>query len=317
VAIFQSSITQQKTFLRSCHIFGRNPRADTQLESKDASQIHASVRWNGEAWEIFDHSRNGTTIDGAPLPGEKRAILNVGNVIRFGLSEQATWWVENLTPPGSMLLALRDGEPNIELQKFNFIPDERDPQASVYLSDGGQWVWENGEEVVVLKDGDIIDAGAASWKFICPLSIEATIGIDNAAPRTLLNTRFHFQVSLDEEHVSLKVVMTGKIIDLGERIHHYCLLTLARKRLEDALRGIDPSGQGWIDMERLSVMLGLDSSHLNIQIFRARSQLSRALPDAALLPNLIERRRGEVRFGSFGFDIVRGSAKEGEFNPDQ
>ena len=104
-------------------------------------------------------------------------------------------------------------------------------------------------------------------------------------------------------------------VDLGERTHHYCLLALARKRLEDAARQIDPHAQGWIDFERFSKMLGLDSSHVNIQIFRARNQLMRAIPEWVHLPNIVERRRGGVRLGAFRFRIERGSAIEGEFSP--
>lgn len=127
---------------------------------------------------------------------------------------------------------------------------------------------------------------------------------------------FRFHVSLNEEHTWVKVFHDGKSFDLGERIHHYSLLTLARRRLEDARKGIEPHSQGWLDIERLSRMLGLDASHLNIQIFRVRKQIAQSLPAELSFPNIIERRRGEMRFGTFGFQIVRGSSIEGEFQPE-
>jgi hypothetical protein len=40
------------------------------------------------------------------------------------------------------------------------------------------------------------------------------------------------------------------------------------------------------------------------------------LPQQDGLPELVERRRGEVRLGSFGFRIVRGSRLEGEWRPE-
>ena len=128
--------------------------------------------------------------------------------------------------------------------------------------------------------------------------------------------RFHFQVSLNEEHAYLKIACNqGAEIDLGERVHHYSLLTLARRRLDDAARGVDPSSQGWVDAHQLSRMLGLDPACLNIQIFRARRQIARALPNGARLPDIVERRRGELRLGALAFRIVRGSLIEGECVP--
>jgi len=122
----------------------------------------------------------------------------------------------------------------------------------------------------------------------------------------------HFTVSLNEEHTFLRVAWgRDREIDLGERVHHYSLLTLARQRLHDAGRGVDPSSQGWTEAAKLSRMLGVDPVHLNIQLHRARAQLARALPDGVRLPDLVERRRGELRLGALSFRIVRGSQLEG------
>ena len=94
----------------------------------------------------------------------------------------------------------------------------------------------------------------------------------------------HFDVSLDEEHVFLSITQDQRRLDLGERVHHYALLTLARRRLADRASGIDPHSQGWIDTELLSKMLGLEAAHLNIQIFRMRRQIALAMRGA---PNTV------------------------------
>jgi hypothetical protein len=126
----------------------------------------------------------------------------------------------------------------------------------------------------------------------------------------------HFDVSLNEEHIFLQVALgEGMQLDLGERVHHYAMVTLARHRLADARRGVDPSGQGWIEVDLLARMLGLEPTHLNIQFFRARQQMLRALPAGVPAPALLERRRGEVRIGALGFRIMRGSALEGDYLP--
>ncbi|SFU29600.1 hypothetical protein [Pseudoduganella namucuonensis] len=139
----------------------------------------------------------------------------------------------------------------------------------------------------------------------------------NTDDSTTAQPLLRFQVSLNEEHAYLRIALGARAeLDLGERAHHYSLLTLARRRMDDARQGLDPSSQGWIQLDQLSRMLGLDPSHLNIQIHRARSQIARALPDGATLPDVVERRRGELRLGSVPFQILRGSRLEGVCGPD-
>ncbi len=135
-----------------------------------------------------------------------------------------------------------------------------------------------------------------------------------ALPRR--DTLLSFYVSLNEEHAFLKIALDERReLDLGERVHHYSLLTLARRRLADAGAGMDPSSQGWIEMTELSRMLGIDASHLNIQLYRARNQLARAMPPGCRPPILVERRRGELRLAGLPFRIVRGSGLEGGLDP--
>ena len=120
--------------------------------------------------------------------------------------------------------------------------------------------------------------------------------------------RIDFSVSRNEEHVAATLHRRGAALDLGMRAHHYCLVTLARKRHADAQAGYDSASQGWIDLEMLAQMLGLDLSHVNVQIHRARMQFGAVLTPGS--PELIERRRGGVRFGSLPFRIVRADSLE-------
>lgn len=145
-----------------------------------------------------------------------------------------------------------------------------------------------------------------------PVSPRAINDFDASAeagqPWTALHLRF--DVSLDEEHVFLHVMHQQIRYDFGERVHHYLLLILTRHYLADRARGLDASSQGWIDSEHLARMTGLDAAHLNIQIFRLRSQLARVLPPMLHPDRLIERRRGQIRFGGQPVTIMRGSVVE-------
>ena len=57
---------------------------------------------------------------------------------------------------------------------------------------------------------------------------------------------------------------------------------------------------------KMAAELGLDSTHMNIQIFRARKQLADVLPDALGQQCLLERRGGKIRFGCEKFKIYKG-----------
>ncbi len=139
-----------------------------------------------------------------------------------------------------------------------------------------------------------------------------------AFPRQASSLHLRLQVSLNEEHVTCTIgIGHAQCADLGERGHHYCLLTLVRRRMDDARRGLDASSQGWIGNAALAAMLGLDVSHLNVQVHRLRRQILHALPPGVEPFEVIERRRGEIRFGSLAVSVVRGSVHEGSFWPQR
>ena len=73
MAILQEENSPHPLYLRNLHIFGREPsRSDTLLSNADASQLHASIRWKGIAWEITDHNRNGTLLNGRRFGGKSK-----------------------------------------------------------------------------------------------------------------------------------------------------------------------------------------------------------------------------------------------------
>ena len=313
MAVLKNHKTGEKIILRSHHTFGRKKAGtDTFLESKDVSQIHASIRWEGSHWKILDHSRNGTWIDGVRLIKEQSLVLKAGNIIRFGGAEQSAWKVTDLGPPIPVLVPIQDNVPVIELERFHVLPDEENPEISIYISEKGQWVCENENGVVALNDGDLVHHHQKIWQFFSAGAVDTTLEAREESYYAIEKFNFNFEVSTDEEHVFLKIQQNSKSLDLGERAHHYLLLTLARQRLEDAKNKEDRSSQGWIDLEQLSQMLNLDPEHLNIQIFRARKQVSQALPETFHLPQVVERRVGSVRFGCPSFQIFRGSTLEGK-----
>ena len=116
-------------------------------------------------------------------------------------------------------------------------------------------------------------------------------------------TTFCFLASQNQEHVRLVLNVDGLTVDMGERAHHQTLLFLGRERREDERQNIIPSEAGWRDVELLGTMLGIDTPHINTHIFRALRQLSPVMIQLAIKLDLVERRRGQLRFGEAVFDV--------------
>ncbi|WP_089942769.1 FHA domain-containing protein [Candidatus Entotheonella palauensis] len=311
MAILRNCMSGSKIVLHSHHTFGRHRASvDTLIEGPDVSQLHASIRWEGTSWHILDLSRNGTWVGKQRLTYGQSLCLQEGATIRFGDAPASAWEVLDVQAPKTVLVPLQDDSPVIELDTFCGLPDSQNPEISLYISNGGQWLCERAGGVTPVDDGDVISHGPHLWKLHVARVIDTTMVQEAPKPSAMDEIAFRFEVSLDEEHVFLKLIRHGETFELGERAHHYLLLTLARRRLDDMQKQVDPNEHGWVDLDDLSQMLDLNLSHLNIQIFRARKQITSLLSDLPYLPPLIERRVGSVRFGCTSFTIVQGSTVE-------
>ncbi|WP_246464532.1 FHA domain-containing protein [Undibacterium seohonense] len=318
--LLKDETSQQWIYIRALHVFGRSRlKADTTLSNLDASQIHASIRWNGQIWELLDHSRNGTFVNGQRLLTDQRFVLVCGQELQFGPHATSKWKVACIAAPQAMLIPIDCAAPVINLSEPQFLPDNQAPQVSIYRSARGHYLWQDLHDSVILRDGDLLTLAPHRWRFFDVQKEEVTLNIRQYQSSYQVydqaKVSFSFTVSQNEEHVILDIKTPKRQASLGERTHHYGLLTMARQRMQDALRGLDISTQGWLGIEKLSRMLGVEPAHLNMQLFRARGQIAREFPDQSELLDVIERRRGEVRFAAIPFEITRGSCLESRFDP--
>ncbi|KVV38247.1 DNA-binding protein [Burkholderia ubonensis] len=308
MATLKNDSSGQVCLLHPYHVFGRDAaRCDTVVPDPSVSRVHAHIRWIGGCWELRDHSSNGTSISGTPLRDGERAVLKQGDVIRFGKAGLAPWRVESLDDPADTLWPVRGATHPIVLGASQILPAHAARPVTIVKSPAGDWLCDDTLPPRTLRHGDVVAAGDATWRLALvrssstmPLGAPA----DLAAPARLLE----FFVSRNEEHVRMLLHVRGGVVDLGERVHHYGLVTLARARSVDMQAGYDAATQGWIELDELARMLGIDSSHVNVQIHRARTQFAALTRlDAS---RLVERRRGSVRFGDFPFRIIRGEHVE-------
>lgn len=286
------------------HLVGRAPGCALRLEERYVSAQHAVLRWTGSGWELKDlGSRNGTFLDGCPIvPGQERA-LRAGARLAFG-RPAPEWELVDDGPASVMLVPLEAGPPLVVEGELLALPSAEDPIATLYRDGEGCWQLEyQNDATVVITDQQTFDVNGEVYRFCCPEGICKT---SMALPEpTIDQVRLTFSVSRDEEHVHLQATCGSVACDLGARGHHYLLLTLARRRLEDAAAGLPETSCGWIYQEDFSRDASMRGQQLNIDVFRIRKQFE-ALPvvDAA---RIVERRprTRQLRIGTGQLAIIQ------------
>ena len=184
-------------------------------------------------------------LNGVRLVAGRWTVLTVGARLSMGEGAEAAWTVQDLGPPVTCLSpgpGLPQDAPGPEPARH---PAARRPgaEANVFFEDG-RWLLESGDGTEPLVDGAMVHTSAGSWEFVQCDDLESTreSSFDPHAPKPP-DVSFRFHVSQNEEHASLTVMSDGKPIALGERIHHYTLVTLARVRQQDAHKGLAPQAR--------------------------------------------------------------------------
>jgi pSer/pThr/pTyr-binding forkhead associated (FHA) protein len=297
VAILVNMETGGRVILRSQHVFGRHPgSSNTQLSNPDASRMHATVLFSGAHWLLQDSSTNGTYINGEHFIHGIKHRLKTADKINFGNLSAASWKLLDDSAPKSMLLPISKNLNIIELEDIVVLPSEESPQLMLYQSPQGSWLCEDHGGVTTLTAGHKVSTRQGTWYFVDADTLLETIQVDGNHHESLPPIDVNFEVSQNEEHVSLQLTLDNQLFDLGRRTHHYLLLLLARQRIADTANGVSDSEKGWIDREILSKSLGLDENHINIQIYRLRKQMTTMMPSFPVVMQIVQRRRGELRF---------------------
>lgn len=292
------------------HTFGRLANSvDTHIDKPYVSKLHAAIEWNGEQWRIKNLGLNGTWVNGIAMAQGETRELAINDEIVLAAQTDPGFRVMDLGAPGDMLWPLNrplSETTPIYLSRYHLLPDGDAPELALYFDEQTQqWLQEaiaEHGEALPLNDGDLVQFSTSHWQFV-RANIYGPTEVKSA--RHINDFEFVFNLSLDEETTQLEL-RQQQVLDLAVRTHHYLLLQLARHRCEDAERGLDSKSQGWVYAEHLAAELGLDSTHMNIQIFRARKQLADMLPDALGQQCLLERRGGKIRFGCDKFKIYKG-----------
>ncbi|MGD0675132.1 MAG: FHA domain-containing protein [Polyangiaceae bacterium] len=294
--------------LRSVCVVGRLPlpQCALALDHKYVSNVHAEIRWTGQAWELRDlRSRNGTIVDGQRLPGVAHRLAK-GARIAFGSLEEE-WELIDDAPPVPMVVPLPDGAPVLFDDGMIAIPSKEDPQVTVYRSADCTWIVERPDDVALaVVDGQTFHAIGREWLFCSPELRTETVALedeDTPDGRYVSNLHLTFQVSRNEEYVHLEVAHGRRSFDLGARQHHFILLTLARRRLEDAAHGGSGEACGWLDQEEVEHDPSMNGNRLNLAVHRIRKQFGEL--GVIDFGNIVQRRVGQLRVGTPNITIAR------------
>jgi pSer/pThr/pTyr-binding forkhead associated (FHA) protein len=272
------------------HGIGRAPTSALCLSHSYVSTQHAVIRWNGRQWELRDlGSRNGTFLDGHRLkPGEECA-LRVGSRMAFGRIVTEPWELVDDSAPRVMAVPVAGGDPVFLDGDLLALPSNEDPRVTIYRDVKGAWVLEQPDESILpVTNLQTFEVDGHRWRFCCAADTRTTALAAALTEIEVRHLELSFAVSRDEEHVQLQMSCGASFFDMGARSHNYLLLTLARRRVEDAQEGTAEAACGWIDQEDLAHDPTMTPPQLNIDVFRIRKQFAGiGVVDAA---NIVERR---------------------------
>jgi len=313
MALIQNIATKEMIYLNTQHTFGRNQyNVNTYLPELDISQLHAIITWKGNSWYLFDQSRNGTLVNGKFVNNNALALTK-GTKIQFGEEKTTEWEVLDCKEPNSYLQSIVDLNKIIELTSSHVFPNEENPAVFIYPSNG-IWKLEKNGKIKNLSANLKYSINNEDFIFIENKMLEDTMDMGFG----MTEAYFQFILSSDEEHIRLKLITKNQEIDLGERVHNYILLALARKKLLDNDAGYVVNDQGWmaIDdlLEELSKELNkdIDIYYLNLKIHRIRKLILDVKHYGSLFSNIIERRPREIRFSHPFFQILKEEKSIGE-----
>ncbi|MCA9682314.1 MAG: FHA domain-containing protein [Myxococcales bacterium] len=287
--------------LSARHLIGRAPTCALCIDDPAVSGYHAELTWNGEAWTVQDlGSRNGTTVDGRPLPRGEHAPLSVdGELV---LADKVRFALVDASPP-TLIAIGPQGELREAAHELLCLPSDELPELTLFRELDGRWWVETDSDTRALGEAEHLVAGGVSWRVHAPISVAATR--EAGAAGLLSGQTLRFVVSRDGEHVELSLVRGAERIELPSRSHQFLLLALARARLADAAKPELPEAeQGWVYREDLPRMLAIQLELVHLWIHRARKQLAEAgMRDAA---TVIERRASgtQIRIGVAALEIV-------------
>lgn len=282
MGILRELETNRRVHLPPRLLVGRSGQADLRLIGTWVSSEHASIWWDGHVWRVRDlDSRNGTLLEGQRVMRREGEPLVQGHTLAFGQLEEA-WMVDDDAAPVAMAVDRAGEAVRLASDGVLTLPDEGDPQVTVYAADEQWWLRRDEGPPEAVSDRHIEPLDGRVWILRLP---EATPRTDEArdAPRAG-DLCLRLGVGRDQETITALLTHRGARIGLDPRSHHEVLVWLARQQVDDA--ALPEPERGWVEPEVLMDCTGLKRNVLNVYVQRLRQQFA----DCGVVGEVIERR---------------------------
>lgn len=276
--------------LLSTFRIGRGADRHLAIDDNRVSQAHGFLRFvRSNVWILRDlASKNGTFHNGHRIEAGVDVELADQDELCFGSASSR--WIFSAGSPSELIIA-SSLEPNWRAVPPRVsvvpLPSEQDPSAMLMKSHAGWLLEAPGIEARALTDGQVFSVGGVEYRAWLSGGDEPTT--EGEAPLASLDhAQLRLSVSQDEEQVVGELRVERVVRPLPPRVHLYLLVLLARYRLQDDELGVSASEAGWRFADEIAHALGLDQQNLNVQVYRARSDIEKlGFQDSS---SIIERR---------------------------
>ncbi|MEO7329015.1 MAG: FHA domain-containing protein [Minicystis sp.] len=297
----------REVVLASYFVVGRSSSTGVELHDLAASNMHASLLWLNDHWELRDQgSMNGTFVGEQVVRPPSSARIARGAILRFGCDEER-WEMIDDSGPFAVARSLSTGQLRVAENGLLALPDQENVLYSILLDADGCWIAESPDGTRrPVKDGERLELAGQAWELLVPpIGLQPKGTKQAQEPPSIGTIRLILHVSRTAENVRAEVIEpTGKKLSLGERASFYLLSVLAEERLKEAQAGELPEvEQGWYDVPTLCTYLGTDERNLAVTVFRARALFAKAKIDGA--EGIIERRFRQMRIGTGNVQVIK------------
>jgi len=306
MAFVKNEISEEILFFHSQHTIGRDKSNTSCFEEKDISRKHAIIHWENHRWYLTDFSSNGTKVNNQHIHHATKQ-LELNDVIQFSQNQDYKWKLINIGIPCSFLKSV-DGNKVIDLRDGIALSQEEDMSWSIIKDRNQNWIIDNEGVETILEDRKRYSIEGVEYEFIENEPLENTVQYNNVVKTANLQ----FLLSTDEETINVKIQVSDMEIDIGHRTCNHLLLLLARAKKNDSdINTTNPDLAGWVDVEILKKALSkellkaIDDVNINVMIHRLRKCLMTHPPYGHLFANIIERKRGKLRFNLTNFEILK------------
>lgn len=302
MAIIKNNHSGQSLVLRSHHLIGRHPATShTLLSYSTVSRSHCLIEWHNNTWFIQDISANGTFINGKRIAKNIKHPLKLNDSLCFGDLNNPVWQFTCSQKPSAFLKSVQSVKDDIPIPNKTSLIDNGHDELIVSQTLSGQWLLEREGHIEAIEPGQQIHVNNQDYILVADQCLDETQQCETLSDIAI---DVEFKVSQNEEHVGIKLFVGGNVIDLGDRTHHYLVLLLARKYLDDKQMNVHESELGWLDKSLLMSETRMEETHMNTQFYRFRKQLITSLNKLNITADLIERRRGEIRMHCNSIQII-------------